>query len=173
MNPSIDLIKASDGTGPAALMTVQSLRNPGSSTIVVDSVANVNGTFIATMGTPSTSGGMISDATARDFYGHVDGANLEIDDMAPGFTDDIGSQSGDIVVIKPTTAWADEVAEVLEVAHNDDGTLKDSAVDSSVLDATVKSGWLPINATLSTARGTTISHLFLAVGKPKGDFWVE
>lgn len=135
---SIDKIRASDGSGNASLATVQSTRAALASTIVVDTVLGINGNFMGTMGTPHTFTDpvtsetitVISEATAVDFAGHVDGSNLEIDEIAPGYTDN-GSEVGDIVIIRPTSQWADNVADVLDVAHNDDGTLKDGAVSSS------------------------------------------
>jgi len=133
--PSIDRIKASDGTGPASIATVQSTRAALSSTIVVDTVDNINTTFYGTMGTPHTfvdpvtseTITVISEATAVDFSGHVDGSNLEIDAIDAGFTDN-GSDVGDIIIIKPTTEHMNNVADVLEVAHNDDGTIKNDAI---------------------------------------------
>jgi len=119
---SIDQLKGSDGTGPAALMTIQTLRAALSSTIVVDTVVGVPANFIGTMGTPDTGTGIITDASAVDFRGHVNGANLEIDAISPGFTD-IGSAVGDVVVIKPTTDWADKAVQALRVSHNDDGSI--------------------------------------------------
>lgn len=132
---SIDQLRASDGSGNASVATVQSTRSGGASTIVVDTVLGINGTFFATMGTPHTFTDpvtsetitVISEATAVDFAGHVDGSNLEIDTIAPGYTDN-GSAVGDIVIIRPTTQWADEVADVLDVAHRDDGQLKATVV---------------------------------------------
>lgn len=118
---SIENIKGSDGTGNANVATVQSSRSGGASTIVVDTVQDINPAgFMGTMGTPHTFADpvtseiitVISEATAVDFSGHVDGSNLEIDDIAPGYVDD-GSSVGDIVIIRPTTQWANEVAEVL------------------------------------------------------------
>lgn len=137
---SIDQLRASDGTGNASVATVQSTRAPGASTIVVDTVANINTNFIGSMGTPHTfidpvtseEITVISEETAVDFKGHVDGSNLEIDTIAAGYTD-AGSAVGDIVIIKPTTQWGDAVAEVLEVAHNDDGTPKDDSIDSMLI----------------------------------------
>lgn len=137
---SIDTLKASDGTGNASVATVQSVRSPGATTLVVDTVQGINTKFHATMGTPHTfvdpvtseTITVISEATAVDFVGHVDGSNLEIDTIAPGFTD-AGSAVNDIVIIKPTTQWADEVATVLEVSHDDDGTLKTGAVDNAAV----------------------------------------
>ncbi len=132
---SIDRIKASDGSGNAAVATVQSSRSPGSSTIIVDGVAGIPDTFMGSMGTPHTFTDpitsevitVISEATCVDFSGHVDGANLEIDDIAPGQTD-LGSEISDIIIIRPTTQWGDNVAEVLEVSHEDDGALKEEAI---------------------------------------------
>lgn len=132
---SITSLKASDGTGNASVATVQSVRSSGATTLVVDTVQGINTKFHATMGTPHTfvdpvtseTITVISEASAVDFQGHVDGGNLEIDTIAPGFTDN-GSAVSDIVIIKPTTQWADEVAKVLEVTHNDDGTIDAQSV---------------------------------------------
>lgn len=136
---SIDSIRASNGGGNAAVATVQSTRAPLSSTIVVDTVDNINDTFMGAMGTPHTfidpvtseEITVISEATAVDFAGHVDGANLEIDTIAPGYTD-LGSEIGDIVVIRPTTQHTDNLADVLDVSHNDDGSLTEAAVLGSL-----------------------------------------
>lgn len=128
---SIELIKGSDGTGNASVATVQSTRSSGASTIVVDTVANINPTgFAGSMGTPHTFTDpitsetitVISEATCVDFTGHVDGSNLEIDDIAPGYTD-LGSEIGDIIIIRPTTQYADNIASTLDVSHNDDGSI--------------------------------------------------
>lgn len=131
---SIDKLRASDGSGNASVATVQSTRSGGASTIVVDTVLGINGNFMGTMGTPHTFTDpvtsetitVISEATAVDFSGHVDGSNLEIDAIAPGYVDG-GSEVGDIVIIRPTTQWADEVADVLDASHEDDGSLKADA----------------------------------------------
>ena len=134
--PSINLIKASDGTGNASTATVQTVRNSGVTTIIVDTVNNIPATFMGSMGTPHTFVDpvtseeitVISEATAVDFTGHVSGANLEIDSIAPGYTD-LGSAVGDIIVIRPTTAWANNLADTLAASHDNDGTLKAGAVD--------------------------------------------
>lgn len=150
---SIDSLKASDGSGNASVATVQSTRSGGATTIVVDTVQGINTNFFATMGTPHTFQDpvtgeditIISEATAVDFKGHVDGANLEIDAIAPGYTDD-GSAVGDIVIIKPTTEWADEVADILEVAHDDDGKLKADAPITGGYDlSALVNGWVNAN----------------------------
>jgi len=139
-SPSINLIKSSDGTGNAAMATVQSTRAPGASTIIVDTVDNIPATFYGAMGTPHTfvdpitaeTITVISEATSRDFEGHVDGTNLEIDAMAPGNTD-LGSSAGDVIIIKPTTEWANNIATTFAVAHNDDGSLKNDSISSESL----------------------------------------
>ncbi len=138
---SIELIKGSDGSGNASVATVQSSRSPLASTIVVDTVLGINAAgFAGTMGTPHTFTDpitsetitVISEATAVDFIGHVDGSNLEIDTIAPGYTD-LGSEIGDIIIIRPTTQWSDNLADTLAVSHDDDGTLKDNVVTAGVI----------------------------------------
>lgn len=136
---SIDKLRASDGSGNASVATVQSTRSGGASTIIVDTVQGINTNFYGTMGTPHTFTDpitsetitVISEATAVDFQGHVDGSNLEIDVIAPGYTDN-GSAVGDIVIIRPTTQWADEVADVLDVVHEDTGQLKSGSANRAI-----------------------------------------
>lgn len=140
MDPSIDSIKASDGSAPASLAIVQNVRAPLAATIIVNTVSGINTNFHGSMGTPHTFTDpitsetltVISEATTVDFRGHVDGTDLVIDEIAPGFTD-LGSEVGDVIIIKPTTQVQDQVAEILEVVHNDDGTLKDNTVDADVI----------------------------------------
>ena len=166
---SIDRIKASDGSGNAAVATVQNSRTALSSTIVVDTIAGINTTFMASMGTPHTfvdpvtaeTITVISEATAVDFAGHVDGANLEIDTIAPGQTD-LGSAVGDIIIIRPTTQWSDNVASVLETVHNDDGTIKTGvAIPSPTITspsfAGTNTGWTSVADSWTYASATTIT----------------
>jgi microcystin-dependent protein len=193
MQPSIERIKASDGTGNASIATIQNSRSPGASTIIVDTVLGINaGGFVGSMGTPHTFTDpitsetitVISEATAVDFSGHVDGSNIEIDDIAPGYTDD-GSEVGDIVIIRPTTQYGDNLATVLEVAHEDDGELKpDAAVNSpqgsldkitpigSILDfagTSAPTGWLLCyGQTLDASANTQYQDLFDVIGNTFG-----
>lgn len=150
---SIDSIKASDGSGNASVATVQTARSAGATTLIVDTVQGINTNFHGSMGTPHTFTDpvtgetitIISEATAVDFKGHVDGSNLEIDTIAPGYTD-AGSEVGDIVIIKPTTQEQDEVAEILEVSHDDDGKLKDDAPITGGYDlSALVNGWVAAN----------------------------
>jgi hypothetical protein len=62
--------------------------------------------------------------------------HVEIDAIAPGYTD-LGSKVGDIIVVRPVTEWANNIFNVLSAAHNDDGTLKASAVTTTSLGSTV------------------------------------
>lgn len=156
---SIQRIKASDGTGTAGVATVQSTRAPLSTTILVDAVTNFNTTgFEASMGTPHTFTDpitsetitVISEATCVDFRGHIDSGHIAIDAIAPGFTD-LGSEIGDIIIIRPTSEWADNVAAVLGQEHNDDGTHGAVTATSvaitgalTVAGENVNTGWIPI-----------------------------
>ena len=128
---SLAYIPGSNGSANASLMTVQTLRASGASTIIVNTVAGVPAKFYASMGEPHTFVDpvtaeqitMISEATAVDFAGHIDSGKIEIDQIAPGYTDTRGSKVGDIIVIRPVTEWANNLANVLGVSHMDDGSL--------------------------------------------------
>jgi hypothetical protein len=150
---SINSLKASNGSENASVATIQSVRNPSATTIVVDTVQGIPASFHATMGTPHTFVDpvtseiitVISEATAVDFRGHIDGTNLEIDEIAPGYTDN-GSAVNDIVIIKPTTQWANHLAEVLEVSHQNNGSLKTQAVkDALGITTNTGGGWEVLN----------------------------
>lgn len=130
------------------MATVQSVRAPLASTIVVDTVLGINPTrFAATMGTPHTFTDpvtsetitVISEATAVDFIGHVDGANLEIDTIAPGYTD-AGSAVGDIIIIRPTTQYADNLAAVIDLEHEDTGAHAKEIITSRTEDTAPVTG---------------------------------
>lgn len=189
---SINRIKASDGSGNADVATVQSTRSPGSSTIAVDTVDGIPAEFMGSMGTPHTFTDpvtsetitVISEATCVDFSGHVDGTNLEIDDIATGQTD-LGSAVGDIIIIRPTTQWGDNVAEVLEVAHEDNGEIKPNAPINgnqptldlvcpvgSILDfagAAAPTGWLLCyGQTLDASANTQYQALYDVIGNVFG-----
>jgi len=52
------------------------------------------------------------------FKGHLAGSVITIDELAPGYTDS-GNKEGDIIVIKPTTLWADLLAAAIEAFGTD------------------------------------------------------
>lgn len=103
-----DYLSASNGSGDAAIMHVQADRLVGSTTIDVDSVSNVPAKFFATSGTLLASG-FIDSSTECNFRAHLSGTTVIIDSYLPGSTDK-GTTQGQVVVIKPTTAWANRVA---------------------------------------------------------------
>lgn len=184
---SISALHGSDESGNASVATVQSVRAPLATTLAVDTVEGIGAKFFGSMGTPHTfvdpvtseTITVISDATAVDFAGHVDGGNLEIDTISPGYTD-AGSAVGDIVIIKPTTQYADNLADVLGVEHNDDGTHGDVTADTlEVTGATTIQGnkpWCYLNSAthtggVVTGAGTTptlITDLSVGVTIPAG-----
>lgn len=133
---SIDLIRASNGSGDAVKATVTNARVISSTTIQVDATTNWPSKFIATVGSVDGTGAFVP-ATVTVFNGTLSGGNIEITSFAPGYTD-LGNTPGQIVVLKPTTAWANEMANTLAVAHNDNGTLKnDSVTTAAITDANV------------------------------------
>lgn len=115
-----EYLKASNGAANPSLMTVQSIRSAGASAIITNTVAGAPPFFIATMGTPHTFTDpvtsevitIISEASAVDFAGHIDTGHVEIDEIAPGYTD-LGSKVGDIIIIRPTTRWGDLISEYI------------------------------------------------------------
>ncbi|HYG84591.1 MAG TPA: hypothetical protein VD907_06995 [Verrucomicrobiae bacterium] len=133
---SIAYLKASDGSGNASVATVQTARSGGASTIEVNTVQGIPAKFAGSMGTPHTfidpvtseEITVISEDTAVDFFGHVDGSDLEIDQIAPGYTDN-GSDVGDIIIIRPITEYANNLANILGAAHQDDGKLLTTSLD--------------------------------------------
>lgn len=181
MTQSIARLHASDETGNASVATVQNTRSALATTIIVDTVQGWPNDFFATMGTPHTFVDpvtseeitVISEATAVDFSGHLSGSNIEIDDIAPGYTDG-GSAVGDIVIIRPTTQYADNIADVLVEAHNDDGTLNSAAIHSATPAGVVSqfagssapTGWLMCDG--SAVSRSTYADLFSAIGTTWG-----
>ncbi len=107
-------LKVSDGTGDATLMTVTATRLAGSTVLAVNTLVRVPQKFIATSGTLD-AGGFIDSTTARTFYGQINGSNLQIDGFVAGSTD-AGNTIGQVVVIKPNTAWADMIAGFVEAS---------------------------------------------------------
>ena len=118
---SIGLIRASNGVGEAVRGSVTNARSPGATTLTVDSIINWPQTFIATTG-EKLPDDTLDPSSVLVFEGHLSGSSIEIVNIAPGYIDQ-GSSVGDVVLIKPTTPWADEIADVLAVSHKDDGSI--------------------------------------------------
>lgn len=135
---SIAYIPGSDESANASLMMVTQVRTAPASTITVNTVAGAPSKFFASMGTPHTfidpvTGEeitVISEATCVDFAGHIDSGKVEIDAISPGYSD-LGSKVGDIIVIRPTTDWANNIHNILSESLDDDGKIKDDAIDSA------------------------------------------
>lgn len=133
---SLLYVPSSNQTANASLMTVQTLRSPGATTAIVNTVANVPTKFYGTMGAPHTfvdpvtgeTITIISEATAVDAAFSVSGSTIVIDAIASGYTDTRGSLVGDIIVIKPITEWANNLFNLLNQSHNDNGSIKESAI---------------------------------------------
>lgn len=148
-----DFLPASDGTGDAALMHIQSVRLAAATTIDVDTVENVPSKFIATYGTLLPSG-LIDPTTKRDFKGHVSGADLIIDSFEPGNVD-AGNVAGQVVIIKPNVGWANRVAAFAK-NFTGKGTPEDATVDDlAVGGALTVAGDETVTGTL-TANGPTV-----------------
>jgi hypothetical protein len=106
-----DYLKASDGTGDAALMHVEATRSIGSTTIEVDTTAGVPAKFIATSGTLGANNLLTPPFT--NFKGHLNDGNLQIDGFENG-SSDIGNTEGQVIIIKPNTGWTNRVANFIE-----------------------------------------------------------
>lgn len=104
-------LQASNGSGDVPLIHLTAARAPGATVFAVDTVTNVPTNFLATCGTLLPSG-FLDTTTKTDFKGHVSGATLVIDSFEPGTTD-AGNTSTQVIVIKPTTGWANRVAQFL------------------------------------------------------------
>lgn len=69
--------------------------------------------------------------TQTDWKGIVSGSTITNLQLKGGT--DAGDSVGAVVVAGPTAGWANEVSEVLSVAHDVDGTLKAGAVDTTAV----------------------------------------
>lgn len=125
-----NLINASNGSGEAVRASITAIRSAGATTNVVDSVTNWPTNFIATSGKELTDG-TLSPSSVLVFSGHLSGSNIIIDALAPGYTDTLGNSVGDVIVLKPTTLWADNISNFLAASLDTDGTLLAGAVDNS------------------------------------------
>lgn len=122
----LNLIKGSNGSGEAVKASVTVPRVSGSTVLTVDSAANWPSTFIATMGTPAANDRLTA---AVVFTGHISAGTIVIDSRAPGYGGtDLGSLAGDVVVLKPTTLWANNIASTMLASHNDDGTINTAGI---------------------------------------------
>lgn len=119
-------LRASDGTGEAVVANVTADRAVSATTLQVDSLDNWNDEFVVVTGDLDANG-YIDPSSMTIMRAHEDSGNIEIDAFVGGYAD-VGNSEDQIAVIKPTTVWVDELITLLQVSHNDDGTLKDDIV---------------------------------------------
>lgn len=128
-------LSASNGNGEPMLATITEDRPNGAMLIKVDGVTNFPTRFIATTGQVDGSGFLVAD-TMSVFYAHTDLAspnNIYIDRFATGYSDK-GNTAGERVMVKPTSEWANEVAEAIE----DIGYMKNTNSDKMMVISTAK-----------------------------------
>lgn len=106
----IDLIRGNNGINLAASPTITTLRAPGSTTILVNTITGLPDSFIAEMGTPDLVTGLITNGVV--FRGHPGTGQIIIDDIGVGYAD-AGSAANDVIVLKPTAEWANNIADIL------------------------------------------------------------
>lgn len=124
----LSLINASNGSGEAVRASVTMIRTPGSVTIAVDFVTNWPTSFYAVTGKLVTSSyGVTTLTNPFVFKGHLSGSSIVIDSPAPGYNDP-GNAVSDVVILKPETVWADNIASTLAVSHTDTGALNATAI---------------------------------------------
>jgi microcystin-dependent protein len=109
-SPSV--LVASDGNGEAVRATVVSPgRSIGSTVIPVNSTTNwPTGQCVITTGTLQPNNTITN---AQVMYATASGTSITISSFAPGYSD-LGNAAGDVVVIKPTTEWANLVSTIIE-----------------------------------------------------------
>lgn len=108
-----EYIRGSNGDGEAVRAVVTAPRDPGDMDLIVDSVLNWPNKFIATSGVLDPETGLFDPDTVCIFFGQLTGSIINIQEFAPGYFDD-GHAIGMTLVLKPTTPWADAVAEAAE-----------------------------------------------------------
>jgi hypothetical protein len=150
-------INGSNQAGEAVTANVTTLRTAGSTIITVDAVTNFPAYFIATTGT-ELANDTINPTTVLVFFGHVSGSTIVIDSLAPGYTDH-GNSVDDIVVLKPTTAWADQIYNTLSVSLTDTGTLTTAAITQVSASLSGTSIRLQPRITVSTSTATLTPNI--------------
>lgn len=150
----IQLIRGSNGNGPAARPVVTAARSSGSLTIKVNSTTNLPTRFIGTWGKLNQETGKLVSSTIRDFYGQLNGSDIDLVRMADGFTDD-GNEIGDVIVLKPNTDWTHNLADVIQKQADDiQGTV--TARDELLADSIVSGTGL---VTVTSGRTIAISNM--------------
>ncbi|HWT40071.1 MAG TPA: hypothetical protein VN081_02265 [Dongiaceae bacterium] len=147
MTKSVALIRANNGTNRASSPVITSARSIGATTILVNTVAGLPSYFIAEMGTPNLTTGLIANGVV--FRGHLNSGQIVIDQFATGYVD-AGSAANDIIVLKPTAEWSNNIADILSTFLNDDGTFNSTAL-GTILNAGLTAQNLRYQPRLATA----------------------
>ncbi|HWT40630.1 MAG TPA: hypothetical protein VN081_05200 [Dongiaceae bacterium] len=142
-----DYLHVSNGSGIPVTALVTTDRGVGSTQLIVDSVLNWPPQGIVESGTRNATTGVITDKSV--FYYHLDGSIITIESYAPGYHD-IGNFKDQVVILKPTSEWANKVADrLLQPALPNGGTAnqiltKNSATDgdASWKDPSGNSSWV-------------------------------
>lgn len=171
-------LQASDGSGEAIRATVQSPgRDVGSTTIPVDAVTNYptgTGACIITTGTLQPNNTITN---AQVMYGTASGTSITITAFAAGYSD-LGNSVGDVVVIKPTTEWANTVGKhIANITGN--GTPEPATVSTLAASGLISANgglslsgtsigtwqsWTPTFGNL-TIGNATVSGSYMQIGK--------
>lgn len=152
MTNSIGMIRGNNGINLASSPAVTTLRTSGSTTILVNTVTGLPASFIAEMGTPDLVTGLISNGVV--FKGHIVSNNIIIDEIGVGYTDN-GSAVNDIIVLKPTAEWANNIADAIESLYPI-GTIYTNKTDATNPATLFGFGtWTAITDKFIVAAGTT------------------
>lgn len=122
MPAAVDYLPASNGTGEAVRAIVTTERLVSSVSIITDSVLRWPLRFVATSGTLITATGLLDPATITVFKGVLTGSIITIEAYAPGYSD-IGHSVGQVIVLKPSTFWADTLAEAVALGGSADSVV--------------------------------------------------
>lgn len=153
MSVNFNALAASDGSGEPARATVTAVRPIGSTSIIVNATTNwPTGPFIATTGTLQASG-TLAPATVQVFYGTASATTVTITSFAAGYTDQ-GNAIGDVVVIKPTTEWANIVGGVLGAGGITGAQIANGTINFSNLLSTIFSGQVQSYSQTGPGAGT-------------------
>ena len=136
------ITKASNGNGVAAAARINDIRAVGNNVISVDNTGNFPGIGVG----GALSGEKFHFATwavdgsdkyvvesMMEMVGHLSSiGEITIDSFDPGY-EDKGNNNGDVVRIKPTTGWENDLVDALKQSLKNDGTLKENIVGDDQL----------------------------------------
>ena len=162
-----DYIRASDGNGPAARGIVTQDRAIGDMSLVTDSVLNWPNKFIAMVGTVET-GDQFDPATVTVFKGTLTGGIISIQAFAPGYPD-MGNLENQVVLLRPSTDWANEVSNVLNSVMEKTAFMFPGFI-MAYAPRVVPNGWLRADG--SAVSRTTYADLFSALVANLGSFTI-